>query len=178
MYVEVMGDLANLITFIKQDPDYLTNMNLDLKPDMQHKFTNSNGYIVYWVHIEKGDPFMELDHGDRIYTILNPKFKSSDKSFCFPVYRLKTKENSEDKSAPSEVDKYMIDNVYSYLDSDFRVFVGDGYVNIEGCPFCHYENDLDFNFVIVSDRMYGKRNNALKFLLALADKEEAELDKK
>ena len=50
--------------------------------------------------------------------------------------------------------------------------------NIEGCPFCHYENDLDFNFVIVSDRMYGKRNNALKFLLALADKEEAELDKK
>lgn len=150
--------LDTIIERAKSDPLFLCQINTDLDLTI----AKQNGYKIFKIFIEDGDPFYAPDdlHGLRIYTILNNKIKDC-KTIAIPFFEINTE---KDKDFFKE---------YMYPDSDdFKVYVNNGYANI----LCYSQHMTNFEgenaigkigIILISDGMYTRRANALFRLLSI-----------
>lgn len=160
-------DLDSLKRVITAENSYIIT---ELNMNTTDTYAKSNGYKIFWVMIDKDDPYFEPEdsHGDRIYTYLSNKLRDC-KSVVIPIYDF-SNATGEDKE---EMVTHFIE---LYKPSDpFQVYVGNGYLNIltnkNTLDLFHNEEYRYFGatigFILVSDGMYKNRSNALDKLLNL-----------
>ena len=162
-------DLDSLKRAITTDDSYIiTDLNMNTKDT----YAKSNGYKIFWVMIDKDDPYFEPKslNGNRIYTFLSNKLRDC-KSVVIPIYDF-SNAVGEDK----EMLVFHFKTIYKSSDP-FQVYVGNGYLNIlthKDTLDLFYNTDYRYfgstvGFIVVSDGMYKNRSNALDKLLNLTD---------
>lgn len=151
-------DLNEIIDKINSDQLFLCNINTGI----DFTVAKQNGYKIFSVYIEEGDPYYEPDdlHGLRIYTILNNKFKDC-KTIAIPFFEMDGLDHK------SQFIRHFRPDADSY-----RVYINNGYANI-----LLYGQDMQcfegkdpfgkFGMVLISDGMYMRRSNAILKLLEI-----------
>ena len=160
-------DLDSLKRVITDKDAYIVT---ELNMNTTDTYAKSNGYKIFWVMIDKDDPFFEPEdsHGDRIYTYLSNKLRDC-KSVVVPIYDFTNIDGYKDEIITQFNERFKPSN-------PFQVYVGNGYLNIltkySIVDLFHNEEYRYFGatigFILVSDGMYKNRSNALDKLLNLA----------
>lgn len=160
-------DLDSLKRVITDKDAYIVT---ELNMNTTDTYAKSNGYKIFWVMIDRDDPFFEPEdsHGDRIYTYLSNKLRDC-KSVVIPIYDFSNIDGDKDEIIAQFNERFKPSN-------PFQVYVGNGYLNIltkyNIVDLFHNEEYRYFGatigFILVSDGMYRNRSNALDKLLNLA----------
>ena len=160
-------DLDSLKRVITDKDAYIVT---ELNMNTTDTYAKSNGYKIFWVMIDRDDPFFEPEdsHGDRIYTYLSNKLRDC-KSVVVPIYDFTNIDGDKDEIIAQFNERFKPSN-------PFQVYVGNGYLNIltkyNIVDLFHNEEYRYFGatigFILVSDGMYKNRSNALDKLLNLA----------
>lgn len=151
-------NLDAIIERVKIDPLFLCALNTEL----QFTITKQNGYKIFKIYLEEGDPFFEPEdlHGLRIYTVVNNKIKDC-KTVAVPFFEIDDEKERE----------FFKEHMYPDSD-DYKVYVSNGYANI----LCYSQHLQNFEgpkaigktgIILISDGMYFRRSNSLLRLLAI-----------
>ena len=160
-------DLDSLKRVITDKDNYIVT---ELNMNTTDTYAKSNGYKIFWVMIDKDDPFFEpeFSYGKRTYTYLSNKLRDC-KSVVIPIYDFTNIDGDKDEIIAQFNEHFKPSN-------PFQVYVGNGYLNIltkdNIVDRFHNEEGKYFGatigFILVSDGMYKNRSNALDKLLNLA----------
>ena len=153
LVIDNYDSFEDIKTIFKDTNKYFSYINRDCDSTISKK----NGYRIASVSITRDDAYMDMEDGKRLYTAVNPKFKADSKCVCIPIICRR------DNQAEGEIIRHPEE---TYNIQDFKVFIGDGYINIFTPLMEKIENNYDICMVIITDNMYRSRKNALDYLLS------------
>lgn len=155
-------NISEIMDKMRTDKYFLCSIN----PNINFTVSKKNGYKIFTVYLEEGDPFFEPEdlHGLRIYTVVNNKIKDC-KTVAVPFFEIATEKERE----------FFKENMYPDFD-DYKVYISNGYANI----LCYSQLLQNFEgpnaigttgILLVSDGMYSRRTDSLEKLLSIISPE-------